>query len=207
MTIDLHVHSSVSDGSMAPADLVALAARKGLLAIALTDHDTVNGIDAAVSAGRSYGVEIVTGVELSVRYHDSSVHLLGYLFDHNNRILLNALGRLQEGRVKRNKEIISRLKNHGVDIHYTDLKEIAGPGECGRPHIAKLLIQKNVVKSMDEAFEKFLKQGTPTYVSRFIYEAWEAIDILKSAGGLAVLAHPPTPGHDGGSIGDNLEDL
>lgn len=207
MTIDLHVHSAVSDGSMTPADLVALAARKGLSAIAITDHDTVNGIDAAVSAGRSYGVEVVAGVELSVLYHDSSVHLLGYLFDHNNEILLNALGRLQEGRVKRNKEIILRLKNHGIDIHYTELKKIAGPGECGRPHIAKLLIQKNVVKTMDEAFEKYLKQGASTYCSRFIYEAGEAIDILKSAGGLSVLAHPPIAGNAGRPIGDNLEDL
>lgn len=190
MTIDLHIHSTISDGTMSPSEIVAFAARKGLSAIAITDHDSVDGVGEAIDKGKELGVEVVAGVELSVRYKKGSAHLLGYLFDYESVALHQALSRLQEGRVVRNKEIISRLNKLGIAMQYAELEKIAGPGECGRPHIARLLINKNVVRTMDEAFEKYLGHGAKAYASRFIYDAAEAIALLKDAGGVSVLAHP-----------------
>lgn len=207
MTIDLHIHSTISDGTMSPSELVLYAAQKGLSAISITDHDTVAGVDEAVAAGQSLGVEVVPGIELSVLYHDSSVHMLGYLFDHHSRTLLTALRHLQDGRAVRNKKILSRLTSQGIDIHLRELEKIAGPGECGRPHIAKLLLEKNVVKTMDEAFEKYLGQGASAYVSRMMYDAGEAIKLIRDAGGISILAHPSPMDQAQGAFGGNLEDL
>lgn len=190
MSIDLHIHSTISDGTMSPSELVVFAARKGLSAIAITDHDSVGGVGEAMDTGEALGVEVVSGIELSVKYKGSSAHLLGYLFDHESISLQQALVRLQEGRVKRNKEIISRLNDQGIAVKYSELEEISGPGECGRPHIARLLIKRQVVRTMDEAFERFLARGAKAYVSRFIYDVEEAIALIKEEGGLSVLAHP-----------------
>lgn len=190
MTIDLHIHSTFSDGTMTPSEIVTYAAKKGLSAVSITDHDSVDGVEEAIAKGKTLGIEVVSGVELSVRCNNSSVHLLGYLFDHNSATLHQALGLLQEGRIARNKAIIDRLKDQGIGVQYRELEEIAGPGECGRPHIARLLINKKVVRTMDEAFERYLGHGAKAYVSRFIYDVDEAIAIFREAGGLSVLAHP-----------------
>jgi len=161
-----------------------------LSAISITDHDTIDGIDEAVTAGNKLGIEVVPGIELSVKYYDYNVHLLGYLFDTRQQNLHLALGRLQDGRLERNKIIIDNLKRLGVAIRFSELEKSAGPGQNGRPHIARLLMQKKYVQSMDEAFEKYLGQGGLAYASRFIYGAEEAISLIKDAGGVAVLAHP-----------------
>lgn len=190
MSIDLHIHSTISDGTMNPVELVNYAHKKGLSAIAITDHDAIDGIEEAVAAGDSLGVEVVPGVELSVRYSDTTVHLLGYLFDYQQNELHVALRRLQEGRAERNKNIVSRLKSLGIAVDTKELEKIAGRGQCGRPHIAKLLLEKGVVKTMNDAFKLYLGQGGQAYTSRFIYGAQEAIKIINEAGGLAVLAHP-----------------
>ncbi len=190
MSIDLHVHSTASDGTMSPAELVRYAHKKGLSALAITDHDTIDGIAEAVAAGNVLGIEIVPGIELSVKCQAINVHLLGYLFDYDNRQLHRSLDRLQAGRIERNKKIIANLNSLGFAIDFAELKESAGSGQNGRPHIARLMIEKGFVKNMDEAFEKYLGQGGGAYASRFILEIKEAISLIKNAGGAAVLAHP-----------------
>lgn len=190
MTIDLHVHSTFSDGSMSPADLVRYAQEKGLKALSITDHDTVDGIAEATMAGNLLGVEIVPGLELSMRHGDSSIHLLGYLFNPAEDALLKALSHLQAGRLERNQTILVKLLHLGIEISMPDLERISGHGQCGRPHIAQLLIQKGVVHNMDTAFERYLGKGASAYVPRRVLPADEAIAMIKNAGGLAVLAHP-----------------
>jgi len=190
MSIDLHTHSTTSDGTMSPADLVKYAYKKGLSAIAITDHDTIDGIDEGVAAGNILGIEVVPGIELSVKYSDHNVHLLGYLFDCHNEELHLALKQLQIGRYERNKKIIAKLNELGLTIQFSELKKTAGSGQNGRPHIARLMIQKGFVKTMDEAFEKYLGQGGLAYASRFVYGVGEAIALIKNAGGVAILAHP-----------------
>ncbi len=190
MSIDLHTHSTASDGTMHPADLVKYAHRKGLSALAITDHDTIEGISEAIAAGESLGIEVVPGLELSVKYCDHSLHLLGYLFDPRNEELLLALDRLQAGRRERNRKIILNLNRLGCSIQFKELQQSAGPGQNGRPHIARLMIEKKCVGTMDEAFEKYLGHGGLAYASRFVYGAGEAISLIQNAGGIAVLAHP-----------------
>ncbi len=190
MSIDLHIHSTTSDGTMSPAELVKYAHKKGLAAISITDHDTIDGIEEAAIAGKKLGVEVVPGVELSVKCFKQNVHLLGYFFDCHNKILNSALRELQKGRVERNKKIILRLNELGFSLQFSELKKSAGPGQNGRPHIARLMIEKKIVATMDEAFDKYLGKHGSAYTSRFSYEIREAISIIKNAGGVAVLAHP-----------------
>ncbi len=190
MSIDLHTHSTSSDGTMSPADLVKYAQKKGLSAISITDHDSIDGIDEAVAAGNALGIEVVPGIELSVKYSDHNVHLLGYLFNWRNKELHGALVRLQAGRTERNMKIIENLNRLGLSIKFSELKKTADSWQSGRPHIARLMVEKNFVHSMDEAFEKYLGHGGLAYESRFIYGVRDAIELIKNAGGIAVLAHP-----------------
>jgi len=190
MSIDLHTHSTASDGTMSPADLVKYAHKKGLSAIAITDHDTIGGIGEAIASGNILGIEVVPGIELSVKYSDHNVHLLGYLFDCDHKELHVALGQLQAGRFERNKKIIAELNRLGLAIKFSELQKTAGSGQNGRPHIARLMMQKGFVRTMDEAFEKYLGHGGLAYTSRFVYGVEDAISLIKNAGGVAVLAHP-----------------
>jgi hypothetical protein len=190
MSIDLHIHSTTSDGTMSPAELVRYAHKKGLSAIAITDHDTIDGIREAVAAGDVLGIEVIPGIELSVKYCGRNVHLLGYLFDCQNSELCIALSQLQVGRIERNKKIISNLNRLGFTFEFSELKKSAGSGQNGRPHIARLMVEKKIVNTMDEAFEKYLGQDGLAYASRFAYGAEEAISLIKNAGGITVLAHP-----------------
>lgn len=176
---------------MTPAELVKYAHKKGLSAIAITDHDTIDGIGEAVAVGSILGIEVVSGIELSVKYSNHNVHLLGYLFDYRHRELHVALGLLQAGRIERNKKIVANLNRLGLAIQFSELERSAGPGQNGRPHIARLMIQKGFVRTMDEAFEKYLGQEEGlAYATRFVYGAKDAISLIRNAGGIAVLAHP-----------------
>jgi len=190
MSIDLHIHSTFSDGSMSPTELVQYAHQRGLAAISLTDHDTIEGIEEAMSVGNQVGVEVVPGLELSIKHGDCAVHLLGYFFRPADESLSLALQRLQSGRLERNKVILANLNRLGVDIHLQELEKISGHGQSGRPHIAQILMQKGVVKNMDEAFHRYLAKGGLAYAPRYEFQADEAIAMIKNAGGLAILAHP-----------------
>ena len=190
MTIDLHVHSTYSDGSMSPVELVELGAKNGLTALSLTDHDTVEGIAEAKHAGENFSVEIISGVELSVELEGYTLHILGYYFDENNTSLRMGLEKLQSDRVKRNNAILSRLIEFGAILDLKELENISAVGLIGRPHIGQLLMQKGIVETMDEAFEKYLGQQGKAYVARSVYHPEEAISLIKNASGVAVLAHP-----------------
>lgn len=175
---------------MRPVELVKYAHQKGLSAIAITDHDTIEGIDEAITAGNDFGIEVVPGIELSVKHGEYNIHLLGYSFDIQDKDLCLALARLQAGRRERNSKIIANLTSLGFAVEFSELEKIAGPGQTGRPHIAELMIQKGFVRTMEEAFEKYLGKGAKAYASRFIYGVGDAIDLIKNAGGVTVLAHP-----------------
>lgn len=190
MSIDLHIHSHHSDGTYSPEVIVRRAREKGLTAVSITDHDTAAGTAEALIAGEKYGVEVVPGIELSVDHHGSYMHILGYFFDHEDKKLIESLAVLQDARLERNKKIVEKLQRQGVKVSYRDVLNISLQGQTGRPHIATALCKKGVVKDINQAFEKYLKKGASAYVSRFIYNSEEAIEIIRQSGGIAVLAHP-----------------
>ncbi|RZW22515.1 MAG: PHP domain-containing protein [Desulfobulbaceae bacterium] len=188
--IDLHLHSTFSDGTFTPEQLVKMANAAGLKAISITDHDTVDGTQEAVDAGAEFGVRIVPGVELSVFLDDFNFHLLGYHFDWRDQTLHAKLKTLQASRSRRNSVIISKLQKLGLGITEGELQKISSNGQTGRPHIARLLVEKKIVKDIDQAFTLYLRKGKPGYARRFIYHVEEAISLIHESGGCAVLAHP-----------------
>lgn len=190
MSIDLHTHSWFSDGTKSPRELVQLAARSGVSALAITDHDTMAGVSEALAASAEYGVEVVPGLEVSVMHKEKALHILGYFMDPGDPHLGAALLRLQEARDQRNVKIIEKLQDLGIAATLEELQEISGRGQTGRPHIARLLMNHGVVSSMPQAFNEYLKRGSKAYVTRFSYSAEYAIKLIVGAGGLAVLAHP-----------------
>lgn len=188
--IDLHTHTLYSDGALAPAQLVSRAAAAGLAAVAVTDHDTVDGLVEAMTTGARLGCTVVPGVEISVVWQGLSLHMLGYWFDLENPGLRDWLAPLQQGRRQRNRCILEKLGALGVAISEDELRQSAGAGQAGRPHIARLLVAKGVVADLEGAFVRYLRRGAAAYVSRFAYPAEEAIAMLHRLGGIAVLAHP-----------------
>jgi predicted metal-dependent phosphoesterase TrpH len=193
--IDLHTHSTYSDGSFSPGQLVKLAKERGLRAIALTDHDTVAGVEEAVTAGRELGVEVVPGVEISAQFGPGTMHILGYYLRPTHPELIGALKRLQQARAARNPKIIGRLQTLGLEITTAEVRDLSSE-QVGRPHIAKALVQRGYVSSIAEAFSRYLKKGAPAYVEKFRFSPQEAIGLIRGAGGLASLAHPFTLGID-----------
>lgn len=200
--MDLHTHTVVSDGTLTPAQLVQLAAKKGLAAIAVTDHDHLGGLDEARREGAARGVEIIAGVELSVAHaavvvprHDLSatavaevdVHLLGYLVDPHEPRLAGRLAEFRTVRASRGRLIVEKLQALGVDIR---MEDVPAAESVGRPHIARALMEKRIVASVSEAFDRWLGDGKPAYVPKAKIEAREAVDLVHGAGGVAVLAHP-----------------
>jgi 3',5'-nucleoside bisphosphate phosphatase len=192
--IDLHVHTSASDGTFSPREVVFLAHRQGLKAIAITDHDTIAGNESACEAGREVGVEVIPGVEISVEIEmpRRPIHILGYFIDHTSERLHSELTSLIRYREERNPQIIQRLNSLGVQITYEEVKTAAGPGTIGRPHVAQVLVQKGYVKDGDEAFKKYLRRGAPAYVEKKRLSPEEGITLIRDAGGIPVLAHPFT---------------
>ncbi|PID77339.1 MAG: phosphoesterase [Deltaproteobacteria bacterium] len=190
MSIDLHIHSTCSDGTMTPVELVQLAGRSGLTAISITDHDTMAGVPEAVAAGSKCGVEVISGIEISALFDGKSIHILGYFQNPDDPQLNEKLAKIQSGRAGRNLKIIKKLQESGIDITDEEVAELAGSGQTGRPHVGMVLVKKKVVKDLPQAFDQYLACGRPAYVQRFIYPAEEAVAHLGAAGGLAVLAHP-----------------
>ena len=189
--IDLHTHSKASDGSLSPGELVALAREQGLAAVALTDHDTVEGLDEALEAGRGLGQEVVPGVEISVEAGlPGGLHLLGLYLDHHDQALQAALTRLQAARAQRNPRMVAKLNQLGVAITMAELTAISGGGQVGRPHFARYLVEKGVVGNSQEAFNRYLAAGKPAYVPKERMDPKEAMAVLRAAGGVPVMAHP-----------------
>ncbi len=189
--IDLHIHSTASDGSLSPGDLMAYARRKGAAAVSLTDHDTIEGLETALAAGKEIGLEVIPGLEISAQYPGGTMHLLGYYIDPSDPSLNRELLRLQEARRERNPKIISKLQSLGIPISFDQVQALAN-GQIGRPHIARVLFQIGAVSSFEEAFQKYLAKGAPAYVEKFRFSPQEAISLITQAGGIPVLAHPFT---------------
>ncbi len=167
-----------------------MAQRAGVTALAITDHDITTGVAEAMVVGNHCGIEVVPGVEISSLAGNSELHILGYFLDWQSSDLLARLKTLRDSRHRRNPKIIERLQALGVDITYDEVRALAGTDSIGRPHIARVLMDKQVVTSAKEAFDRFLAEGKPAYVPRELPSPVEAIRWIKSAGGLAVLAHP-----------------
>jgi predicted metal-dependent phosphoesterase TrpH len=187
---DLHLHSYYSDGSMSPDELVSYGATVGLAAVAITDHDTIDGQEEALDAGRRYGVEVPTGVEFSIEEDGQSVHILGYVFDHRNRTLIESLRALSEARVRRARLIVEKLAENGVPIQFDDVLREAGKGTVGRPHIAKALYERGFVPNVNDAFVRYIGAGMPCYVPNETFPREEVMRLIDGAGGVAVWAHP-----------------
>ena len=193
--IDLHIHSTASDGSLTPAEIINRAQRLNLAAIAITDHDSIYGSKEALQAGIPPSLKFLTGVEISAAHPpffpgSGSFHILGYCIRLDNQALNQALNRLREARKNRNPKIIKRLNELGLKISLEDVNPTIAHGQLGRPHIAQVMIKKGFVKSMDEAFDKFLGAGKPAYVDKNRIGCEETIQMIRDAGGVPVLAHP-----------------
>lgn len=200
--VDLHMHSTFSDGVLTPTQLVAEAARLGLRAIALADHDNVDGIDEALAAGREHGVEVLPAIELSVVWKDyRDVHLLGYAFDHHHPVLKSALIEFRAFRAGRSERIVENI-NRELDkegrppISFAEIRQRAG-GTIGRPHIGQALLEAGYVVTMDEAFKRYL---VPCNEPKRYFPIDDAIRMIHQAGGCAVLAHPPYIGVDDATL-------
>ncbi|MFM9446264.1 PHP domain-containing protein [Streptomyces acidiscabies] len=190
MRIDLHCHSTASDGTDTPAELVRNAAAAGLDVVALTDHDTTRGYAEAIAALPG-GLTLVTGAELSCRIDGVSMHMLAYLFDPEEPALLAERELVRDDRVPRAKAMVARLRELGVDVTWEQVARIAGDGSVGRPHVATALVESGVVASVDDAFtEQWLSDGGRAHVAKHETDPFEAIRLVKAAGGVTVFAHP-----------------
>jgi 3',5'-nucleoside bisphosphate phosphatase len=187
---DLHSHSNTSDGSFSPTELVEYASKNNIMTLAVTDHDTVNGVDEAVEAGEKFGVTVIAGVEISIDFDPGTMHICGYNIDINNKNLNDKLGIVQHARKNRNNVIVEKLNAAGLDITLDEIKKVAGPDQVGRPHFARVMMEKGYVTSVQEAFDKYLAKGSPCYVDRVRLSINDAVEMIKGAGGKAVLAHP-----------------
>ena len=195
--IDLHTHTTASDGDQTPAQLVALAKEKGLRAIAVTDHDTVDGLAEAMAAGERLGVQVVPGIELSAQIEKGpngergQCHILGLFIDPANEPLLMRLRDIQRKRATRNAQMVAKLNQLlNTDITLAEVEAFAGGDIVARPHFAKALIARNIVGSVGEAFERYLGEDKPGNVAKEKVTPQEAIALIHNAGGVAILAHP-----------------
>ncbi len=193
--IDLHIHSTASDGSFTPAEILEHAQQLNLAAIAITDHDSIDGSRKALQSGIPPSLNFLTGVEISAAhppfFHGSgSFHILGYSINLDNRELNQALSKLQDARKNRNPAILKLLNKLGFQISLEDVNQEVEEGQLGRPHIAYAMVKKGLVASIDEAFDKYLGTNGPAYVDKYRIECEQAINIIRAAGGFPVLAHP-----------------
>lgn len=198
---DLHTHSQASDGMQPPAENVKLAKQRGLSAVALTDHDTVAGVAEAQRAGREYGIDVVAGVEISTRAGGKDIHVLGYYVNTEDKQFLERLRGLREAREKRNHLIIAKLQELGLEISWQEVIDGLGrplePDESiGRPHMADVLVRKGYAADMRDAFNRYLAEGQPGFVSVPRVAPEDACQWIKDAGGAAVIAHPGLYGDD-----------
>jgi 3',5'-nucleoside bisphosphate phosphatase len=188
--IDLHTHTTHSDGSASPEELIARASAKGARSIAITDHDTVGAFAEARVAADRCDIEFVPGIEISAEFSPGTMHILGYFVDDESAPLKEKLATLKNAREKRNPEIALRLQSLGFDISYDEVAHLAANRVVGRPHFARLLVEKGYVRTIQEAFDKLLKKGAPAYVEKARLSPADSIKLVHQAGGVAVLAHP-----------------
>jgi predicted metal-dependent phosphoesterase TrpH len=196
MSADLHIHTNLSDGTHSPEEIIELAKKAGLKTIAVTDHDTVDGLERAIIQGEKSGVEVIPGIEFTTEVPRTEIHILGYFVDYKNPQFLEMLGKIQQGRVNRIYKMVEKLKGLGVEIEAEEVFKLSGEGAPGRPHVARVLIQKGAVGNFREAFRKYLEFRGPAYVSHYRLTPIEAIKLILDAGGIPVYAHPGTSSYD-----------
>lgn len=188
--IDLHLHTRYSDGSLTPAEVVDLAHQAGVTALAITDHDIVDGIPHALDAAMPLDIEVIPGVELSSRFHEQELHVLGYFVDWQDSTFRDHLAQQRRSRHVRNPQTIERLNALGLELSEEEVKAKAGSDSIGRPHVAQVLVDKGYVQDTREAFDRYLKEGAPAYVPRMLSDTRDVIAWIRNAGGVPVLAHP-----------------
>ncbi|MDN5364383.1 MAG: 3,5-nucleoside bisphosphate phosphatase [Eubacteriales bacterium] len=193
---DLHTHSTASDGADTPAQIVEKAAAIGLKAVGITDHDAVDGLAEALQRGKELGIEVVPGVEINTDYEGQEVHILGYYIDFQHPSLLATLEDMRRFRRQRIESMVGKLRALGLDIHIDEVKEVAGEAAMGRPHLARVMMEKGYVNSVTEAFERYIGLGRLAYVPRTHLTPFAAVEIVRKAGGIPVLAHPGLVGRD-----------
>jgi predicted metal-dependent phosphoesterase TrpH len=188
--IDLHTHSHCSDGALSPESLVERAHQRGIRALALTDHDTLAGNARALAAGRRWGLSVLAGIEISTQWRGLTFHLLGYGVTRTGGAVASTLAYLVESRRQRNPGIVAKLRGLGVEITLEEVRAEAGGEVVGRPHFARVLLAKGVVRSHQEAFDRFLGRGAAAYLDKDRLDPEAACRLVRDAGGVAVLAHP-----------------
>jgi len=194
MAVDLHLHSTYSDGTDTPDRIVRAAADLDLSTIALTDHDNLDGIESARAAADSAGIDLISGTEISVSWQGEAMHLLVYFLEPGPGPLQGRLGEVQQGRTRRNKRIVGRLNEAGIEITYAEVVAEAGGTGIGRPHFAAVMMDKGYVATIAEAFDRYLATDRPGYVARVRLDAVEAIGLARRSGAVPVIAHPHTLG-------------
>jgi predicted metal-dependent phosphoesterase TrpH len=187
---DLHLHTQFSDGTFTPEELAGHGARLGFAAMALTDHDTVEGCARMAAACAAAGIEFIVGAELTAEHHDTELHVLGYFLDPQNQKLLAEIAKFQAVRQNRIREMVARINEMGVPLEADSVFALANCKSPGRPHVARALVKAGLVSNLDEAFERFLKKNRHAWVPKKKISALEAIELVHQAGGLAVMAHP-----------------
>jgi len=189
---DLHLHTSFSDGTYTPSELVLKSLKAGLDAVAVTDHDTVEGLEETIKLGKDNGLEVLPAIELSSERQGCEIHILGYLLDFRDKDLLDKLNFLKKNRVERAYNIIDKLGGLGLKLNPETVFDLSKGGTVGRLHIARAMLKDKLIKSLSEAFQKYIGDSSPAYVAGFKFSPQEAIALIRKSGGIPVLAHPYT---------------
>ncbi len=191
--VDLHIHSTASDGKYSPSAIVSKAAEIGLKIISITDHDSTDGVAPGLKAAKAFpGLTLIPGVEISTDLPDGEAHILGYFIDYSSRDFQKELARFRDSRLGRGKRMVEKLNDLGIKIDWARVQQIAGDGAIGRPHVAQAMLEKGYVKTFEEAFNKYIGHGGPAYVEREKMTPQEAVALVLYAKGIPVLAHPFT---------------
>ena len=188
--IDLHIHTIFSDGTYTPEEAVLQAKKLRLVAISITDHDSVAGLDRALAAGKGMGIEVVPGVEMSSDVGEDEIHILGYFLDWKKGDFLRQLERFQAARANRNQKLLKKLDGLGMGVDYREVRKLAPRGVISRLHIARLMVEKGYVSSIGDAFEQWLNPGRPAYVQKMKVSPFDIIGLLLEAEAIPVFAHP-----------------
>lgn len=190
MSLDLHLHSTVSDGRLSPSELVRFAHANGVTTMALSDHDATDGVNIAQTVGAELGVRVIPAIELSTDLPGASIHVLGLFLDHTDSTFQQMIAAFRESRLQRAEQMVGALRSLGAPVKLERVLDIAGEGSVGRPHVAQALLEAGHIQNIDEGFERFLARGKPAYFEGFRLEPAEGVRLIHSVGGFASWAHP-----------------
>jgi predicted metal-dependent phosphoesterase TrpH len=205
--IDLHTHSTASDGSFSPSELIEKAASSGITALALTDHDTIDGIEEASAAAKSKNITFIPGVELGIKWEPGEFHLLGLGITNPSESFKQALEELCFLRENRNREMLEKMRELGIDVQYEDIQTLSKGKIIGRPHFAAFLVNRKIVKNREQAFDRYLGKNRPFYTAKQGLDLERAIHLIKDSGGIPILAHPMSLYVSWGKLPDLLKNF